>query len=202
MKRHAINPKIYIYCNGELAEPLYFQEFKDYLRSRTIIISHNRFKRCSPWELIQKVAIEKKTLTNRKKFIVQDGDQCWCVFDVDEYWHQNSNKFKAAIKLANDNDIILAWSNECFELWYLLHFQVLQTGISRRDYNTKLKTHFQRLDSNTYTKNCSVFARIISIQPEAIKHAKQIFQANKVENNPSTAVFRLVEEINRYFNKR
>lgn len=200
MKQQAINPRIYIYCNGEIAEPVYFKEFKDYLRSRTITISYNRFKGCSPWELIEKVAIEKSYLTSRNKFIVEDGDQCWCVFDIDEYWNQNPVKFKAAIKSAKENNIKLAWSNECFELWYLLHFQVLQTGISRKDYDTKLKAHFQHLGGKAYVKNSSIFARIMDKQPEAIKHAKQIFLANKVENNPSTAVFKLVEELNRIFN--
>jgi len=199
MKQHAINPRIYIYCNGEIAEPTYFKEFKDHLRSRTITVSYNRFKRSSPWELIEKVAAEKSALTSWGRFVDEDGDQCWCVFDVDEFWNQNPTKFKAAVKLAKDNDIHLAWSNECFELWYLLHFQSLQTGVSRSDYNTKLKTHFRRLGGKAYTKNCSVFDRIFEKQAEAIKNAKQIFQANKVENNPSTAVFKLVEEINKYF---
>ncbi len=199
MKQHAINPRIYIYCNGEIAEPTYFKEFKDHLRSRTITISYNRFKRSSPWELIEKVVAEKSALTSRGRFVNEDGDQCWCVFDVDEFWNQNPTKFKAAVKLAKDHDIHLAWSNECFELWYLLHFQVLQTGVSRNDYTTKLKTHFRRLGGKAYTKNCGVFDQILEKQPEAIKNAKQIFQANKVENNPSTAVFELVEEINKYF---
>jgi len=199
MKQHAINPRIYIYCNGEIAEPLYFKEFKDYLRSRTITISYNRYKGNPPWELIQKVAGEKATLTNKGKFVIEDGDQCWCVFDVDEYWNQNSTKFKAAIKQAKDDNIRLAWSNECFELWYLLHFQSLQTGVSRNDYYTKLKAHFRRLGGKAYTKNCSVFDRILGKQTDAIKNAKQIFQTDKVENNPSTAVFQLVEEMNRIF---
>ena len=81
----------------------------------------------------------------------------------------------------------------------MLHFQVLQTGVSRNDYTTKLKNHFRRLGGKAYTKNCSVFDRILEKQPEAIKNAKQIFHADKVDNNPSTAVFKLVEELNRIF---
>lgn len=199
MKQHAIKPIIYIYCNGEIAEPSYFKEYKDYLRSRTIVISYKHFKGLSPWELITKVAQEKANLQNRRKFYKENGDQCWCVFDVDEYWNHNPNKFKAGVKLAKKNDIHLAWSNECFELWYLLHFQVLQTGIPRGDYDTKLKTHFRRLDGKSYAKNCSIFIRIVDKQAEAIKNARQIFKTNKVEKNPSTAVFQLVEEMNKYF---
>lgn len=199
MKSHAIIPKIYIFCNGQIAEPSYFKEYKDYLRSRTITINYNRYKGGAPWELIEKVVAEKNALSRRGRFVDEDGDQCWCVFDVDEFWKQNPSQFKAAVRLAKDNDIQLAWSNECFELWYLLHFQAVQTAITRRDYNTKLKTHFRRLGGKMYTKNSSVFDRIIEKQPVAIKNAKQIFQPNRVNSNPSTAVFKLVEEINRHF---
>jgi len=199
MKQHTIYPRIYIYCNGEIAEPTYFKEFKDSLRSRTITISYSRFKGSSPWELIEKVVAEKGVLTDRGRFVNADGDQCWCVFDVDEFWNQNPTKFKVAVKLAKDNDIHLAWSNECFELWYLLHFQALQTGVSRGDYSTKLRAHFKRLGGKIYTKNCSVFDQILKNQPAAIKRAKQIFRKNKIENNPSTAVYKLVEKINKYF---
>ncbi len=199
MKQRSINPRIYIYCNGEIAEPTYFKEFKDHLRSRTITISYNRFKGDSPWNLIKKVITEKNALASRGRFVDEDGDQCWCVFDVDEYWNQNPTKLKAALKLAKDNNVHLAWSNECFELWYLLHFQNLQTEIPRSHYHRKLKTHFRNFGSKAYTKNCSVFGQIFEKQPEAIKNARQIYQANKVEKNPSTTVFKLVEEIIKYF---
>jgi hypothetical protein len=199
MKQRLIKPRIFIFCNGEKAEPQYFQECKDALGEHNILVRNKPYKGCSPWELVNKVVTEKTRLVVKQEFDGEVGDQCWCVFDVDEFWNQNPTKFKAAVKLAKNNEIHLAWSNECFELWYLLHFQTLQTGVSRNDYTTKLKTHFRRLGGKTYTKNCSVFDRILEKQPEAIKNAKQIFQANKVENNPSTAVFKLVEEINKYF---
>lgn len=32
-----------------------------------------------------------------------------------------------------------AWSNESFELWYYLHFQYLDTGISRSQYIEKIE---------------------------------------------------------------
>lgn len=199
MKQHAIKPSFYIYCNGEIAEPTYFKEYKDFLRSRTIVVKYKNFKRLAPWDLIARVVEEKQALESRRKFYEEDGDQCWCVFDVDEYWSQNPDKFKVAIKLARENNILLAWSNECFELWYLLHFQVLNTGVPRNDYHSKLERHFRRSGSQPYTKNCSVFSQIFEKQSEAIKNAKRIYKTNKVERNPSTAVFKLAEEINKHF---
>lgn len=191
-----INHRIHIFSNGELAETKYFQECKDYLRSHAITV-YKPFKHLSPWELIDKVMLKKTELTEKRKFFEKDNDQCWCVFDVDDYWRNNPKKFAEALKIAHQNDIYLAWSNECFELWYLLHFQALQTGIPRKDYDTKLKRHFRSLDGNSYVKNCSVFARLIEKQVSAVKNSKQIFQEGKVEENPSTAVFQLIEELNK-----
>lgn len=161
VKKRRISHKIYIYCNGEVAEPIYFQEFKDYSKSTAIKISYKRFKGLSPWDLIEKVIEEKKNLKKQHKFYEEDGDQCWCVFDIDEYWKQNQKEFVKAIKLAEQNTISLAWSNECFELWYLLHFQTLQTAVSRKDYDSKLKKHFQKLDGKSYSKNNKVFMRLV-----------------------------------------
>ena len=199
MRKHTIRPKLYIFCNGDKAEPIYFQEFKDHLKSHAIKVKHKGFKRLSPWDLVDRVVVEKENLQNRNKFSDEDGDRCWCVFDVDDYWDHNSQKFVAAVKKAKKMGINLAWSNECFELWYLFHFQVLQTGIPRRDYETKLKRHFRNLDGKNYTKNSSVFRRLIKNQSKAVLNAKKTYKANQVQKNPSTAVFKLVEEINKYF---
>jgi len=192
-----IKHRIHIFSNGELAETKYFQEFKDDLRSHAITV-YKLFKHLSPWELIDKVVAKKTELMGKRKFSEEDNDQCWCVFDVDNYWKDNPKKFAEVLKVARQNGVRLAWSNECFELWYLLHFQELQTGIPRKDYDTKLKKHFQSLDGKNYVKNCSVFTRLKGKQASAIKNAKQIFQEGKVEENPSTAVFQLVEELNNY----
>ncbi len=194
-QKRRINPKIYIYCNGEVAEPVYFQEFKNYLKSNTIKISYKQFKALAPWELIKKVSNQRDLLNKQGKFYEKDGDQCWCVFDIDQYWKENQKEFEKAIKLAKQNNINFAWSNECFELWYLLHFQPLQSAIARKDYDSKLKTNFKKLDGKDYTKNSNVFMRLVQKQDNAIKNAKKIYKKDRVQENPSTSVFILVEEM-------
>jgi len=198
MNKHKIKPKFYICCNGEIAEPKYFKEYKDFLKSRTIVVEYKKFKQLAPWKLIKKAIYKKEILEKKGKFCKKDNDQCWCVFDVDEFWNQNSKKFKIAVQLAKNNNIHLAWSNECFELWYLLHFQTLNTKIPRSDYHTKLKKHFKKAKLKPYIKNCSVFSKIENKQVTAIKNAKQIYKNNDVQKNPSTSIFKLVEEINKY----
>ncbi|MGL5085925.1 MAG: RloB family protein [Clostridium sp.] len=70
-------------------------------------------------------AIKRK---NRENF-----STVWVVFDKDD-----NSDFDVAIKLAKDNNIEVAWSNESFELWLLLHFQDLSVGISRSQYISSL----------------------------------------------------------------
>ena len=44
------------------------------------------------------------------------------------------NLVNKAINDATANDLKVAWSNEAFELWYLLHFIFLDTAITRKAY--------------------------------------------------------------------
>ena len=70
-------------------------------------------------------------------------DRVWVVFDRDDF-----NDFNEAIALAERKGYKAAWSNEAFELWYLLHFIYLDTAISRADYIKKLENEIRRFDGH------------------------------------------------------
>lgn len=57
----------------------------------------------------------------RSRAVDEDGeiDEFWCVFDVE--WPRNHPGLKDAIERARQNNIRLAVSNPCFELWLILH---------------------------------------------------------------------------------
>ena len=78
------------------------------------------------------VSLIKETIAIRDKSN-KEFDRVWAVFDKDDF-----NDFNDAIQLAKKNHILCAWSNESFELWYYLHFQYLDTGISRSQYIEKM----------------------------------------------------------------
>ena len=63
-------------------------------------------------------------------------DEVWCVFDVDEHPH-----LADAIELASANDIRVAVSNPCIELWFLLHFADQTAYLSRHDAQARAKAH-------------------------------------------------------------
>lgn len=122
--------KILIVCEGEKTEPQYFRGFK---LPAVEIESGSGLNN----ETLVEFSIEKKKNAKKEG---KEFDDVWCVFDKDSFPKQNIN---SAIANAKKNQIRLAISNECFELWYLLHFDFVNDGRSRKDYieslNEKLK---------------------------------------------------------------
>jgi RloB-like protein len=169
-----------IVCEGAQTEVNYFESFRV---PRTVVKGLGR----NPTQIIQ-YAID---LSTKEKF-----DQVWCVFDRDIWTPQD---FQQSFKLAYKHKIQIAYSNEAFELWYILHFQFLNTAIPRRDYSKKLSS----LMGNPYAKNSrDMYDELFNLQPTAIAHADRLLQEypepNPVTDNPSTTVHLLVKELNRF----
>ena len=98
-------PIILIVCEGERTEPNYFDQFE--VTNITIDprgIGDNTIR------------LVKYAINESKR---NDYDQVWCVFDKDSFPKDNFNN---AVQLAQNNDFGIAYSNESFELWYILHF--------------------------------------------------------------------------------
>ncbi|UCH94027.1 MAG: RloB domain-containing protein, partial [Candidatus Aminicenantes bacterium] len=126
-----------IVCEGGKTEPNYFKAFK--LSSAAIRVEGLGMNTLS---LVQ---VTLKIIERAKK----DGilyDQVWCVFDRNHFPIQNFNN---AIDLANKKNIKVAYSNEAFELWYLLHFHYYNSGVSRNQYFAMLS----KLLNAPYKKN-------------------------------------------------
>lgn len=180
-------PRFLIICEGEQTEPNYFRSFPTRPRA---IVTVNGFGK-SPQKLVE--------IANQKKEELEfedEKDQVWCVFDRDEW---EIDEFNGAIKKAKDNGILVAFSNEAFELWFILHFELHTTGSSRGDYQRKL-TKFL---GSQYKKNSqNMYTLLFSKQLDALNNANKLYSRYKPNNpasdNPSTSVHFLVEELNKY----
>lgn len=177
-----VKQRFLIICEGTQTEPNYFRSF----RVPKVVIDIEGLGR-NPTKLVE-YAIDRRS--------EDDFDQVWCVFDRDNWSAQD---FQQAFKLANKNEIQIAYSNESFELWYLLHFQFLNTAIPRTDYSNKLSD----LMGKTYAKNSrDMYDELFNLQPTAIDNADRLLQeypkSNPAMDNPSTTVHRLVQELNRF----
>ena len=126
----------------------------------------------------------------------QPYSEVWCVFDRDDF---PLEKYCRAFQLARSNGIKVAWANEAFELWYLLHFNYHDTGISRHDYKARLKQSGLEYDKADKT----IYNKVKGLQETACKHARRLERHwNEMgerfpeRQNPSTSVHKLVEFLN------
>ncbi len=115
-------------------------------------------------------------------------DEVWGVFDVDD--HPN---LAQAINLAADNEVEVAISNPCFELWALLHFQDQRAHIERAKLRQALQRHLPGYDKTLD------FARMHPGYPEALRRAAELGReadrAGDPGRNPTTGVPRLTASI-------
>lgn len=176
-----------IICEGEKTEPNYFEAFR--LPKNVMVVKGIG---AETKRLVTEAIKEKK---EAKKYGIE-FDQVWCVFDRDSFPKENFNE---ALRSANENGIKVAYSNEAFEIWYLLHFDYIVTPLNREQYEDRLSNKLGR----TYKKNSlDMHENLLDKQAIAIQNAKRLLSnyspLNPAENNPSTTVFKLVEELNRF----
>ena len=179
-----------IICEGENTEPDYFNAFR--LTSANVKAIGEGSNTVS---LVQK-AIRIKEEERRKGRIY---DRYWVVFDKDDFPNEDFHK---AIKLAEDNAMHVAYSNQAFELWFLLHFHPVQGAMHRNLYAGKLSG----LLGFPYSKDSGFAARLYHAladkQPQAIRNARMLMEQMKgvppAGAESSTTVHLLVEELNKY----
>jgi hypothetical protein len=184
-----IRERILVYCEGQKTEPNYFRKFP----VKIDIVEVNFGGGGSNTVALVSDAINyaDKALNKGKPY-----NQVWCVFDRDDF---PSAQFNQAINKAQVNNIRVAYSNPCFELWYYLHFHYIQSAIDRKKYCRKLSTCM----SKKYKKNDSnIYQRLNTKQQIAINNAKKLRHSyvpcNPEKDNPSTTVYLLVEALNKF----
>ena len=182
-----------IVCEGTKTEPKYFESFKTILSPYTLDIETIGTAKNTLG--VVETAIQRRNVSNKKY------DSIWAVFDRDSFSERNFNN---AIKKATANGIKCAWSNESFELWYILHFQYVDTGISRKAYHRYITSQLgKHLPTFRYRKNNPEMYALLAkygSQKQAVKWAKKLekqYTGNDfAQHNPCTRVYALVEELN------
>jgi RloB-like protein len=179
-----VKQRFLIVCEGKKTEPYYFKSF----RVPKAVVA------------IEGAAGDPTRLVNSAYKLANEDeyDQVWCVFDRDEgAW--TAQNFNNALQNAKTYGFHVAYSNECFELWYILHFEFLNTGLPRSDYEDKLS----ELLGVKYRKNDpTIYQQLLAKQQIAIKYARKLLESyssiDPERNNPSTTVHLLVEALNKF----
>ncbi len=190
--------KVYflIVCEGLKTEPNYFKSFPLKIGNYVYDLSFEGGG-ISTKKVVEK-AIELRDNSP------QEYDRVWAVFDKDSF---QKEQFNGAIQKAKANEIHCAWSNEAFELWYLLHFQYRNTSMSRKDYEKSIEKSINKLIKDSpkfkYKKNSLEMYSILQKygdQQQASNWAKNLMSLHTSKDfsshNPCTTVHLLVEELN------
>lgn len=133
-----------IFCEDEVSEPIYFKYFE------TPLIKVNPIKRqkSKMSNVINAICYcEQNGLMEAEKPLNCSDTQVWCVYDRDIEENESAIKegnvsFNEALKTANSRGIKVAWSNDSFELWVLLHFECIDVRDSR--YKNRV-TYYEKL---------------------------------------------------------
>jgi hypothetical protein len=196
--------KILIVCEGKNTEPSYFSQFK--LSNAEIYpVGQGR----NTITLVE--SVEKIVENSGKSF-----DEIWCVFDKDDFPNAN---FDNAIAKAKSLNYKVAYSNQAFEYWFILHFEAHNGGAMHRDdyckrINNHLKPYNLNYDCDSKYVSNDFFEVMLSLtgkdtddEPEtlqdlAISRAKKIEKYHEdttpANSESLTLVYKLVENLKEY----
>lgn len=196
----------HIFCEGENTEPEYFKSFPVNTETKVTAIGLGRSKTALVEKVIELLGREK--LLKRQANYDPDR-QLWVVFDYDYRGDVNEEvDFNNAIELAKRKGIRVAYSNDSFELWLVLHYQYQTAAATRFDYyrmlSEKLNYNYEK-EGKTREFSKSLYVLFLKDQPKAIQHARSLYKEKQGETfsnqNPCTTIFQLVEELNKCIRK-
>ena len=129
----------------------------------------------------------------------------WVVYDTNDFPSDHINKTaELCISESTEETTYHAiWSNQCIELWFLLHFSFLQSDLHRTSYWPKLTEILTSLDLGEYTKNrTDMYQILLPYRDTAIVNAEKLDKINKGKlpstSAPGTKVYELVNKLKPY----
>lgn len=198
--------RYYIFCEGEQTEPNYFSGFKRY-------IEENPIYRDSVLIQIEPCASETMRIIGKAEEYIRKNNikkgQIWCVYDKDSFPSSDFNAVEERAenlnKFNNNLQFNTAWSNECIEIWFILHFDNYVSNNHRREYIKYLNKKFKEKNVGKYQKNLKNIFDILLNEGNpklAIRYAKKIIIENNGKSSamiaPCTTVYKLVEELAKF----
>ncbi len=187
--------RIVVATEGKATEPEYLKAFNRIYENpsvRIVLIPVGG----DPRTVVER-AIEEKE--ESKHDPLAKHDTYWAMFDRDSH-----PRYEEARDLARGNNILLATSNPCFELWGVFHYQEQNAPIDRHQCQRKLEKlcpDYNSSGGKTFSDRQMIEQRYL----KAIERSGDSLQRRENEGspggNPSTTVHELTESI-RQFNAR
>ncbi len=188
-----------IVCEGTKTEPNYFMSLENDLKPHIV-----ELKIIGEGDNTVNLVTTANEIFSTKKAAGKSFDEVWIVFDKDSFPDQDFNN---AVEMAKAREFHPAYSNEAFELWYLLHYEFCDSALSRSSYKGRLENYIGK----SYQKNDEEMYEVLKKsgnQMQAIQFAKRLHETHSrsgitpSNSNPSTLVYELIEELNKYLDIR
>lgn len=185
-----------IICEGKNTEPEYFKSFPVVTATIETI-----------GKGASKTALVKKAMEEARKMKYK-GYEFWCVFDLDIKYDDATikNDFDEAIDMAKQKGFHVAYSNDAFELWFVLHYKMIDTQLTRHQYYEMLREEWgfnyekEGKEMAICKKNYKRLQNLPASQEKAILRAEKLHKQFKdekcCEQNPCTTLYALVRALN------
>lgn len=160
---NTIDKKYYIFCEGKQTEPLYFQGFKKAIENNPMYknVVHVEVHGLGSETLRIIYAAEKFVFDNKLK-----KAEIWCVYDKDSFPERDFNAVSEYAEALNqrqtDVQYRVAWSNQCIEYWFILHFDWYTADNDRKYYRAYLHKKFSNFGYRRYEKDNSELFDILT----------------------------------------
>lgn len=199
-----------IVCEDEQTEPAYFGTYKRRIPPETLYLETVGAGR-DPKRVVEFAVKEKEILARKAK---KEVDEIWVVFDKDDADKNATTRqnFADAFSIAAKNRFETAYSNEVFELWFLLHFTDVdeKTPLTRAEIYQALKEIFQKIpgyesyEYDQYKPNERTIEIVLNAGDgnAAAAKAEKLLEYHgenaPIDANPSTKVHLLVQRLSEW----
>lgn len=200
-KARSIQPEYHlIITEGTKTEPFYFKAIKERINQKYRNRIHMDIcgEGCHTVALVE--AAQEKARKNPNGY-----SHVWIVFDTDDFSaDQIDQTVQRCAQLSTAQTRYHAiWSNQCVELWFLLHFGYFHSDIDRSEYWPKLSRHLQSINKGVYKKNREdMFEVLFPYLDDAIRNAKRLAEDNSgkpaSKSAPGTRIYELIEALRPY----
>lgn len=196
-----VRPLLLIACEGEETEPNYLSSYFDELKEKKVISSesymiapHGHTNPCG-------VLDDLLGFKSKRGLKAKDFERKWIFIDRDESRTNETSghtkaDFELALKEAGKKSVKVAWSNPCFELWFLLHYEFRNTPVDR----SELPALLEKYIGVRYEKNLhELYAILRDLMPVTLQNAaklEEIVDAAPCDANPMTTVHKFIVENN------
>lgn len=189
-----------IVTEGTSTEPQYFRAIRDIInqqyRGRVQLDTYGEGQ--NTLSLFDRARSHVQRSSNVYKHV-------WIVYDTDDFPQDYINRTAELCEQSSteETEYHAIWSNQCIELWFLLHFSYFQSDIHRKEYWPKLSECMTLYGLGTYSKGREDMYSILEPYMDiAIRNARKLDAINQgrtpAMSAPGTKVYELIEKLKPY----